>query len=117
MLWEQCYNLGLLPLFRSRFSNVMGLKRPGTPEYTEKFFFPDSTLGIFQHDNARIHWAQIVEKEYKTSFSQMDLAPQISTPLIIFGMCWSTFYAVVWLSYNHYKVLMEIIATVKENPC
>ena len=80
-LWGQCYDLWLLQLVRLRVRNVMWPKKDliWLPVCTgQGFFMPDGT-DIFQDDNVRINWVQIVKEWFwqrKTSFSHMDWLPE-----------------------------------------
>lgn len=125
----QCYDLGLMQLVSSRFSNIMCPKNEVSwlPEYTE---WPGYSINGFF--SSLMAWAYskmtmpgfIGPKLWKSGSGSMrdhfhtwigHHRVQTLTPLRIFGMCWRRLCAVVRLSHYQYKILVKNTATLDEN--
>ncbi len=115
-LWGQCYDLGMLQLVRSRFSNVMCPKNEVSwlPEYTE---WPGYSISGFSRAYSKMTMPGFIGlKLWKSGSGSMrhhfhtwigHHRVQTLTPLRIFGMCWRRLCAAVRLSHHQYKILAK----------
>ena len=117
-LWGQCYDLGLLQLVRSKFSNIMCPKNEVSwlPEYiewprssTNGFFLPwwHGHIPRWQCQGSSDSNCERMVQGALDIISHIDWLPQspVLTPLRIFGVCWRRLCAVVQLSHHQYKIL------------
>ena len=112
-LWGQCYDLGLLQLLRSRFSNIMCPKNEVSwlPEYTEwpgysiNGSYSKMTMSGFMGLRLWKSGSGSMRHHFHTWIGHHRV--QTLTPLRIFGMCWRRLCTVVRLSHHQYKILVK----------